>query len=566
MEARPEDRVRRDWWCREGLVWGLLLALAVGEYALVHRYVVAEVRPAFPRGFDQAVYLQRSYTIYEQLRHEGTAAALRSALRDNPNSTLLSVLTQPFLLALGANREAALALNFVLFVTLLAVTARVVLWRTGSPAAVALALGMLLLVRTTFLHSGGGLVDYRPDFGAYCLYGVLLALAVRSGVFTSLPWSLACGVAAAVLCLYRHVTLVYLTGAILALAAALLGGLLLAPRGGPAREDLRRRLRGLAAAAAVAAALALPFFWAQRETIWSYYGVAGSAGMAVRVAEFHTQALADQLLYYPRQVVGVHGGRAFVGLALLAGVAGAARLWSVRRAGDTVAVGRAALEGLLVAVGLMAPLAALTWGRTGMSPAVAGVLLPPLVWLAALGMGAARGQARRVVAAAALLALPAGAVQQWRHFGPAGLARADQARLTALYDRVGDFCLEAGLPAPAVSTTHFCDYLHGTGLAVLYYERHGRLLTPESRLGSVLFHMHQAEALAQLRDSDVVLLSDWRPNEPGVFLYPLEEDLLAWQGELRAVCEREFRPLCAACCFGHTVTAYVRPAGWARGR
>jgi hypothetical protein len=552
------------WWRREGPVWGLLLALAVGECALVRRHVAAEVAPAFPGGFDQAVYLQRSYAVYERLRHDGAAAALRSALGDNPNSTLLGVFTQPFFLVLGANRGAALALNLFLFVALLVVTARTVSWRTGSPAAVALALGMLLLARTTFLSPGGGLADYRPDFGAYCLYGVLLAVAVRSGVFASLPWSLACGVAAAVTCLYRHVTLVYLAGAALATAAALLGGLLLAPRGGPAREGLRRRLRGLGAAAAVAAVLALPFFWAQRATIWGYYGVAGSAGLAVRVAEYGSQTWGDQLLYYPRQVLGVHGGRAFVGLAALAAAAGAAGTWSARRAGDTAAVRRAAPEWLLVAVGLAAPLAALTWGRTGMSPAVAGVLLPPLVWLAALGLGAARGRARRVVAAAALLALPAGAVQQWRHFGPARPARADQARLAELYDRVGDHCLRAGLAAPAVSTTHFCDYLHGTGLAVLYYERHGRMLAPEGRLGSVLFHVSQAEALGQLRASDVVLLSDWRPADRGAVLYPIEEDLLAWQGELRAVCAREFRPLCQARCFGHTVTAYVRPAGWAR--
>src|SRR5437660_1374601 len=68
------------WWRREGVVWGLLLALAVGEYALVRRYVAVEVAPAYPAGWDQAVYLRRSYAVYEQLRREGSAAALRTAL------------------------------------------------------------------------------------------------------------------------------------------------------------------------------------------------------------------------------------------------------------------------------------------------------------------------------------------------------------------------------------------------------------------------------------------------------------------------------------------------------
>src|SRR5262249_16890073 len=154
----------------------------------------------------------------------------------------------------------------------------------------------------------GGLVDYRPDFGAYCLYGLLLALAVRSRVFASLRWSLACGLAAAVLCLYRHVTAVYLTFAVLATAAVLLGGLFL-PRGAAARARLRR----LAAATAVAAAVTVPFFWAQRETIWGYYGVAGQAQVAMRLTEMGAETWQDHLLYYPRQVCGVHGGRAFVG-------------------------------------------------------------------------------------------------------------------------------------------------------------------------------------------------------------------------------------------------------------
>ncbi len=544
---------RGGWWRRDGLVWVLLLALAAGEYALVRRYVAAEVAPAYPGGWDQAVYLRRSYALYEQFRHDGATAAIRSALTGNPTSTLLAALTQPFFCASGANRPAALALNFVLFLALQVVTARVVLWRTGSAAAAALALGMLLLARTTFLHVAGGLVDYRPDFGAYCLYGILLALAVRSGVFASLRWSLACGLAAAVLCLYRHITAVYLAGAVVPTAAVLL-----LMRGGGARE----RLRGLAAATAVAAAVAVPFFWAQRETIWGYYGVAGQAQSAMRRTEMGAETWQGQLLYYPRQVCGVHGGRAFVGLAVLAGSCGIAGLWSARRRGEASAARRGALEMLFAGVCLAAPLGALTLGRTGTSPAVAGVLLPPLVWLAALGLGAARGVPRRVLAALALLALPVGAVQQWRHFGPLGRAERDeQARLTALYDRLGDYCVEASLAAPSFSTTDFREYLHRNQFAVLYYERHGRLLDPRPGLGAELFRVPHDEALDQLRHSDVVLLSDGRADGPDGFRYPMQDDLLAWHGELREVCEREFRPLCGAQLFGQQVTAYVRPAG-----
>jgi hypothetical protein len=204
-------------------------------------------------------------------------------------------------------------------------------------------------------------------------------------------------------------------------------------------------------------------------------------------------------------------------------------------------------------------------GRSGTSAAVAGVLLPPLVWLAALGLGAARGRSRRVLVAAALLALPGGAVQQWRHFGPLGrAAREEQARLSALYDRVGDYCVEAGLAAPRFSTTNFCEHLHRNQLAVLYYERHGRLLDPRPGLGAELFRVPHDEALDQLRGSDVVLLSGVQPEGADAFRHPMQDDLLAWQGELRDICERELRPLCSAQLFGQRVTAYVRPAGRAQ--
>jgi hypothetical protein len=282
----------------------------------------------------------------------------------------------------------------------------------------------------------------------------------------------------------------------------------------------------------------------------------------MRMTEMGAETWQDQLLYYPGQVCGVHGGRAFVGLAVLGAVCGVAGLWSARRRGEESAARRGALEMLFAGVCLAAPLGALTLGRTGLSPAVSGVLLPPLVWLAALGLGAARGLPRRILVAAALLALPAGAVQQWRHFGPLGRAeREEQARLTALYDSVGDYCVEAGLAAPEFSTTNFCEFLHRHQLAVLYYERHGRLLDPQAGLGAELFRVPHAEALGQLRRSDVVLLSAGRPEGTAAFRYPMADDLLAWHGELREVCEREFRPLCSVRVFGQRVTAYVRPAG-----
>jgi hypothetical protein len=79
-----------------------------------------------------------------------------------------------------------------------------------------------------------------------------------------------------------------------------------------------------------------------------------------------------------------------------------------------------------------------------------------------------------------------------------------------------------------------------------------------------LFRVPHDEALDQLRGSDVVLLSGVQPEGADAFRHPMQDDLLAWQGELRDICERELRPLCSAQLFGQRVTAYVRPAGRAQ--
>ena len=97
MDARPVGFAGQGWWRREGLVWGLLLALALGECALVRRHVAAEVAPAFPRGFDQAVYLHRADDALDLSR-----AAYQSATKAGlPALASESLIMQAHALAVG---------------------------------------------------------------------------------------------------------------------------------------------------------------------------------------------------------------------------------------------------------------------------------------------------------------------------------------------------------------------------------------------------------------------------------------------------------------------------------
>jgi hypothetical protein len=62
------------------------------------------------------------------------------------------------------------------------------------------------------------LFDFRMDFIAYCLFGVWVCAALRSGLFLDWRWAIATGLLAALLVANRFLTIIYLLGIIAGLA------------------------------------------------------------------------------------------------------------------------------------------------------------------------------------------------------------------------------------------------------------------------------------------------------------------------------------------------------------
>ena len=268
-------------------------------------------------------------------------------------------------------------MNFAAYAVLQVAVVVVLRRLAGGPAAL-LGLGMTWALRTVYLQAGG-IVDFRADFAALCLFSVTLGLALAGRAFESLPWSLLAGCAAAACVWARFLTIVYLAAILAAFAAVML------VRRARAVEvaELRSagaRCRGAALCGVVMAALSAPALWAQRAGIDEHYfrGILGPM-RAVRAQVVGADRTLGNLVFYPQSLLD-HAGPIVSALAV--GLAALLVLeWTRRRATWSAT---ASASAWLLAIAFLVPLALLTL-LTSKSSVVGGILTGPLLWAIPLG-------------------------------------------------------------------------------------------------------------------------------------------------------------------------------------
>jgi hypothetical protein len=616
----PSWRTTLAW---AGVALGLLL-----EYGLFRQYALREIVWAYPAVHDQTQYLTVSYDIYEHLLNDGFKSGLNYGLHlPAPTGMLLHVQAAVLFLFLGPGRLSALTLNFFYFALLQVVLVGTVRRLSGRWGIALLAWGLLLGSLSPFAPSGG-MMDFRLDFAASCLFGILVCLALRSGLFASRPWSVAVGLATAYMVLFRFLTVVYL-GGVVVLFAAFLAVRAWRQRDVVLRQLDRRRLAHLGLAVAVAAVFVLPGLWVHRRTLWAYYVEGHVTGKepAIRLAMD-----GHELLFYPRALLMWHLGPLFVKLALLALLAAGvlAAAMDSRRAGSNrwllglIAVAAAAALGFLIhthldygstrlwAVGGTAAAAALgigLWRRRGenaspflpglpalvllvlllgvplvsltvdlhRSAVVANVVLTPVVWLAILpllvwcgrGRTAPGGVGAFATTALGIVGIAAGSffhLSAYASHGRMTVQRADNERLLEFHDTIARLVIDQNIRRPIVSVTAVTDYLPHRISEVLLYERHGVQRPFEPRLGGFL-EVSEEDALTCLDASDFIHLS--RPGSP---VTPFEKATTALLPKLRAYCDEHFVYLGTFRFFGDEVRLYTRSvhiqckeSGWVPG-
>jgi hypothetical protein len=557
-----------------GYGWLALALLVLVQWLFFHQFVRREVVGRYPPFDDQAVYLNLSYHLHEDMLTRGPLPALWQAVRHSiPNGLLLHVQAALLFLVTGPGREAALTIPFLYLVLFQCALADTLRWLTGRWTAALFGVGLLLSARI-IATPVGGLFDFRIDFTACCQFGIFLCLVVRSGGFLLRRWSLLAGVAACLLGLTRFLSCIYLAGILGPLLAAFAALAWWRRHDAAARQLFVQRLINLSLVCLLLAAAVLPVLSHRARLIWKYYNHIPGGDLTLRLQEAGITTLTDSLLFYPNSLLWHQTGIPFLVLGLTAlGVVVGARLG---RAPGTSAGTGAVVPGWSVGafalLALAVPLAVLTC-TPSKSPVVGSILVPPLVWALLLPLarlwpraaGRAGGWVTRGLALAALacgLCVYAGELCVRL---PQGSARPDGKQIAALHDTLIREAERRRFTRPLVCADVINDFLGTDAINVVSAERFGQVADFGQAPNTWVMQeptVAQLEAMAEA--SQFVVVSD-AVLAPASCLIPYNRHMDALRPALRAWCEQHLSLLGSYALVDRQLLLYGQPRATVRG-
>jgi hypothetical protein len=516
-----------------------LVAVLAIEWLLFALYVRREIAWAYPPHFDQTVYLEQAYDIWEVVQVDGWVNGLAHGLRRWPPSGGALQLEAVLLFGLaGPSRLSALAVNWLHFAALQAALVAALWCRGRSWELPALGCGFLLCARAPFMWAGG-MADFRPDFIAFCLYGLFAAAVWWSDVFRRPGRAAAAGAVGALCVLSRPLTLAYL-GGLLAVTVAVLAVQAARRVDAERRRRARGQFLGALLCAVVLCVCAGPAVMATARGLWLYYYEGPIAGQERAVwSAVGRLGRWEIALYYLDSLARYHAGTLLGGLVVLTlgtlGIGRLARRWRGAAGGVESApeIPGGALAFMTTALAL--PLVILTL-YPSRSPTVGSLPIGPLVFVLVAAAARLAGGVRGVLRVLAILALAAGLAAHARRLSGSAPHRTPPEAIREvlrLQDAIVASSEAQGWDRPVLLADRVRDYV--PALRVSIYERHGRVLELERPLAMVM-RPPSEEVMAVLRRSHFVLLTPPLPGRPAT-PFPFDALLEEMHPRLRAYCE-----------------------------
>jgi hypothetical protein len=539
----------------------LLSAQLIAFYVVAKRSTVW----AYPRYRDQLAYLEASYRTYERIQRLGLRTGLQCGLgfgqeplRISPNGDVLPLQAALSYCIAGASRMTALFQNFLYWMLLQAVLVLIGHRLTGTWSGGLLALGLLLTTASAF-NFAGGLFDFRLDFGAMCLFGVLLCAVLWSNLFRSYWASVFIGLSAAFLGTFRHIAVVYLCGIFTCFGLVVLIRAILSRQQSLCRQIAIRQLTRAETAFAVFAALSTPVLWHSWEVIRGYYIVGHVLGSDkdLRAAHAGISGMASALTFYPRSLIVSHLGWWFIGVStvlLTAAFLTRSKSPALPVKPSTPTAGASGLAFLVIST--LIPLLALTTDHDK-SDVVASIMVIPV--LLGIFILATHQMAARYVRPLAVFVLLAGIARQCELYAFVGHPAKDTVSLVAtnqLYDDMAAVCRQRAWLRPRFATDCMLDYLAAGDLNVLAYERHRQTIDAYERLSKLDRYEDPQDVFHKLDECEFALITT-SPRHPHEFPFRLQMEemhprLLDW-------CQSHMTLLCQVHLFDRDVIVFVRP-------
>ena len=534
----------------------MFVVIVLLQSALFIQHAKTDVIWAYPTSFDQTAYLAEAYTAFDQMTKEGVSVAIEKVLeRPTPTGKLFPLEAAILFLFTGPGRLGALTLNLVYLVLLEWALFSTVLWLTGRWNTAFTALGLLLATASRF-YSAGGLMDFRIDFAACCLFGIFICVVVRSAVFQSPRWSVAAGAVAGMLIDTRFLTALYVSVILLALFLFFL-------------VSKSKQAIHLFYAGSVLLIITFPLIWVSRAALIQYYLVASVGESSIRNAEFGVSGMLSYAMFYPASLLSTHLGGTYLILAFIVfALAAPTRLWE-----DDSPLMRAANRRAIVffvPCTLLIPLVVLTVFPSK-SPVVASILILPavantlLIAFTLAGRFPRRFPRRWSGLFPALLAVLAVSVGFGRELEGAAQrvlppgSIADYTGVSALYDAMGSRIEKYGWSEPQIVFDRVYDFLFPTILQPFFYERHGLILNPQSHVGTSVMPVPEKVVFDAIDNADIVVLTDPQSlPEPGI-QYQYNVVMHDEYKKLKDLAEHGLLGVGRFHLFSQDVTLYVRP-------
>ena len=549
----------------------LVLAIVLLQWTTFVAFADREVTWAYPGYFDQSAYLALSYRAFEEMLSEGLFPGLwASVTAQVPQGNLLHPQAALLYLLRGPSRLSALTLNWLYLIFLEGAVVYTLHWLTRRWSVAFIGLGLLLTTKARFAGAGG-LMDFRTDFGALCLYGIVLCAVIRSGVFESFRWAVVAGIAIAWIVLFRHLTAMSIM-LVAVLLLVFMGVRALSKSQSASGKDLwLRRAKGVVICGVVALFLAAPTLWTTRQTILSYYGVITTTDEGrVRIDEAQVSRMADFLLFYPKSLLSDHLGTTCVAAMVL--ILAVTLPVFIRASQETSwALPRLSVDSesafVFLAAAFISSLVVLTI-FPARSPVVAGFLVPPLIGgvlamaVAFARAGNGRASTNFLLTSLSAVVLSAGIYTEVSASSRKSMYsehRQDINTLGGIYDEIGLRSARWGWTSPRVAFDRIHDYLHPGILEPWFYERHRVLTAPIAELPRSILPATADDALAAISVCDFAVLTDpSSPDDPG-FPYPFNQSMKDAYAKLHAAAEQQLIPIRHFEVYSQQLTLYMRP-------
>jgi hypothetical protein len=546
-------------------IWFLFIFIVALDFYFFRTYFFHNIYDYYPVAHDQAYYLQLVYRIHENINKEGWILGLTHS--DMLTNGVLFPLQTVLLFSLaGASRFNALLPNFIYFVLLQVTALYTVKSITHRNNLAILFLGLILCVQTPFIVAGG-LMDFRMDFIAFCMYGIFTCCAIKSQFFADRKWSIITALVVCLMILLRFITLVYITGVLTSLTCYFFFSLKRSSNIPTSTTRLKIQLSNLAWVGGIIAMVVLPYLWMNKEFFFQYYIMDHVISeKSFRLMEARITGLFSFLIYYPRSIYRNH----LTWLSLIAALFVMLSAFYVRfrlRSPSTCNHTMPWKDGFVfIFLCITLPFMILT-ADPNKSGVVGSIIVIPFLWLVLWlfmyinSTLAETKQSRFIYNVVAITVLLLGLYHQIHELN----YRKNQDRLqnltaiTNMYIDIGKVALQKGWPTIFFSVDQIQDYLAAHHIEILYFERSQKMIhASPQKLGASNYPITQAEALNSLKNSNVVIFNLLDYQYKKMTPLPFNQTIGALKPQLVDYAEQHFNRLGDYKIMGYTFRVYVK--------